>query len=490
MLPLPACLPFGPGPCLALPCGSCVAWGCGGESSPGLREPLQGPQPPPYSLPCCPGCCCPSFVGVVPWAAVPSLSPARQRALFETQGAARRRGRAPRVCCHTFGGCGGPPCLSARRGRAGTAPLPHVWYPQGELFGLGPRVKGCRQRGESACSPSSFFSWILEPFLFSLLGWGKERGRGQPRAHLGTSLPSAPLGATTPIRARCLLRSFRVCSFILQRRRVFCSCGARIVPATPQPASRAIPLPPAASPVPMGSAHPARGGTGTPQPVPPLAPNATQQPPWPPLAPLPARWVLYERIQTSLFLFINIVLLDSCFVVVFFSPGLLPVSSPQPAPSGTGLPGSPILWWPPHFCRVPLWGPLISVGPPLFCGVPHFVGLSRGALGRLWLPFWGQGEPWGGLSATGGGWDQQHGAFQPLWVGGSPSLTHGSEGGPNAPRGGARALPTLHPTARAAGLQLPAGTARSRPPPPPALPSAHARWRRGAGGACAAAALQ
>lgn len=131
-----------------------------------------------------------------------SLSPARQRALFETRGAARRRGRAPRVCCHTSGERGGPPCLSARRGRAGTAPLPPAYGTWGELFGLGPRVQGCRQRGESACSPSSFFSWILEPFLFSLLGCGKERGRGQPRARLGTSLPSAPLGATTPIRAR------------------------------------------------------------------------------------------------------------------------------------------------------------------------------------------------------------------------------------------------------------------------------------------------
>lgn len=192
MLPLPACLPFGPGPCLALPCGSCVAWGCGGESSPGLRDPLQGPQPPPYSLPCCPGCCCPSFVGVVPWAAVPSLSPARQRALFETRGAARRRGRAPRVRCHTFGGCGGPPCLSARRDRAGTAPLPPAYGTRGELFGLGPRAKGCRQRGESACSPSSFFSWILEPFLFSLLGCGKERGRGPSSVRRYLQLRSAP----------------------------------------------------------------------------------------------------------------------------------------------------------------------------------------------------------------------------------------------------------------------------------------------------------
>lgn len=226
-----------------------------------------------------------------------------------------------------------------------------------------------------------FFLLLMDPGAFPLLSAGLWEGEG-PGAQLGTSLPSAPLGATTPIRARCLLRSFRVCSFILQRRRIFCSCGAHIVPATPQPASRAIPLPPAAPPVPMGSAHPARGGT-----VPPLAPNATQQPPRPPLAPLPARWVLYERIQTSLFLFINIVLLDSCFVVVFFSPALLPVSSPQPAPSGTGLPGSPILWWPPPIsvgspCGVPpfLWCPSFLWGPP-FCGA--LLGGFRQALAAL-----------------------------------------------------------------------------------------------------------
>lgn len=275
---------------------------------------------------------------------MPSLSPARQRALFETRGAARRRGRAPRVRCHTFGGCGGPPCLSARRDRAGTAPLPPAYGTRGELFGLGPRAKGCRLQGESACSPSSFFSWILEPFLFSLLGCGKERGRGPSSVRRYLQLRSAP----QPPSAR--VASFGLFMFAV----LYFRDDAYFAPVGPTSCPRPLsqphvpslcPLQPLLSPwgqLTRPGVAPARRSLS-----PPLAPNATQQPPQPPLAPLPARWVLYERIQTSLFLFINIVLLDSCFVVVFFLPRtpsrVLSTTSPQ-------RDGAP---WVPHFMVAP-----------------------------------------------------------------------------------------------------------------------------------------
>lgn len=240
MLPLPSCLPFGPGLCLALPCGSCVAWGCGGGCSPGLREPPRGPQPPPCPLLSCLGCCCPLFVGFVPRAAVARLSSAWQRALFKSRGAARGRGRAPWVHCHASGERGGPLCLSAGRDSAGTALFPPAYGTRGELFGLGPRAQGGTQRGESTCSgapsPSSFLSWILEPFLFSLPGVreGEVLGAGGSPCPVPSSVrryvqlrsaPQLPPRALPPL-------VFRVCSFILQRRRVFCSSGVRMAPTT------------------------------------------------------------------------------------------------------------------------------------------------------------------------------------------------------------------------------------------------------------------